>query len=76
MWYALATSEQQDSNGNIDDALTLTRYKEEIEQNIRSIREKQSASPWGLCQNILEPPPCSGISDSIEDIMTTVPLHI
>jgi len=57
---ALPPSGQPDYDDNMDDALTLARYNEEIEQNIRSIREEQSASPWGLQQNILEPPPVTG----------------
>jgi len=60
----------------MDDALTLARYNEETEQNICSIREEQGASPWGLQQNILEPPPSSGTSDGIEDVITSALLHI
>jgi len=44
----LPPSGQLDSDDNMDDALTLARYNEEIKQNIRSIREEQSGSPWGL----------------------------
>jgi len=60
----------------MDEALTLARYNEEIEQNICSIREEQSASPWGLQLNILKPPPSSGTSDGIEDVIASAPLHI
>jgi len=60
----------------MDDALTLVRYNEEIEQNIRSITEEQSASPWGLQQNILDPPSCSGTSDGIEDVIASAAPNI
>jgi len=73
---ALLPSGQPDSDDNMDDVLTLARYNEEIQQNIHSIREEQSASPWGLQQNILEPPSSSGTSDGIEDVIASVPLHI
>ena len=73
---ALPPSGQPDSDDNMEDALTLARYNEEIEQNIRSIREEQSASPWGLHHNIVEPPPSSGTSDGIEDVIASAPLHI
>ena len=42
---ALPNSGQRDFDDNIDDAFTLARYNEEIEQNICSIRDEQSASP-------------------------------
>jgi len=73
---ALPRSGQPDSDDNMDDALTLARYNEKIERNIRSIREEHSASPWGLHQNILEPPPSSGTSNGIEDVIACAPLHI
>jgi len=73
---ALPRSAQPDSNDNMDDALTLAQYNKEIEQNICSIREEQSASPWRFHQNILEPLPSSGTSDGIEDVFASVPLHI
>jgi len=72
----LPLSGQPDSDDNMDDALTLARYNEEIEHNIRSIREEQSASPCGLHQNILEPPPSSGTSDGCEDVIAPAPLDI
>ena len=37
MSYPLPPSRQPDSKDNIDDALTLVRYNEEIEQNICTI---------------------------------------
>jgi len=67
---------QPDSDDNMDDALTLARYNEEMEQNIPSIREEQSASPLGLQQNILEPSSSSGTSDGIKDVIASAPLHI
>ena len=73
---ALRLSGPPDSDDNMDDALTLARYNEEIKQNIRSIREEQSASPWGLQQNILEPPPSSGTFDGIEHVIASAPLYI
>ena len=73
---ALPPSVQPDSDDNMDDALTLARYNEEIEQNIRDLRGETSASPWGLPHNILEPPPSSGTSDGIEDVIASAPLHI
>jgi len=60
----------------MDDTLTFARYNEEIEHNIRSIREEQSASPWGIQHNILEPSPSSGTSDGIEDVIASSPQHI
>jgi len=42
---ALPPSGPLDFDDNMYDALTLTLYKEEIEQNICSIREEQSALP-------------------------------
>ena len=76
MSHALPPSGHTDSDDNMDDALTLTRYNKEIKQNFRSIREEKSASRWGLQHNILEPPPSSGTSDGIEDVIASVPLHI
>jgi len=76
MTCALPPSGQQDSDYNIDDVLTIARYNEEIEENIRVIREEYSASPLGLYQNIFEPPPSSGTSDSIEDVIASTLLHI
>jgi len=73
---ALSPSRQLHSNDNIAYALTLAWYNEEIDQNIRSIRAEQSAAPWRLQQNTLEPSPSSGTSDGIEDIIAYAPLHI
>jgi len=73
---ALPPSEQTDLDDNMNDTLTLTRYNEEIKQNIHSIKEEQIASPWGLQQNIVEPPSFSGTSNSIEDDIVLAPLHI
>jgi hypothetical protein len=73
---ALPPSGDPDPDDIMDDDLTLQRYNEEIEHNIRAIREGESNSPWGLHQNVLEPPPSSGTSDGIEDVLASAPLHI
>jgi len=73
---ALPPSGQPHFDDNMDNALTLALYNEENEQSIHSIRKEQITSPWGLQQNILVPPPSSGISDRIEDVISSTPLYI
>ena len=54
---ALPPSKQPDSDNNINNALPLARYNEEIEQNIRNIKDEQVPYHGESTKIFLSPPP-------------------